>query len=74
MGLQYVVSWSNDIYLIEIGKKMLSFDSQYFRPEEVDLLIGNPTKAKEKLGWVPKYELCSLVKDMMDSDMKLFKN
>ena len=53
---------------------MLSFDSQYFRPEEVDLLIGNPTKAKEKLGWVPKYELCSLVKDMMDSDMKLFKN
>ena len=48
-------------------------DPQYFRPTEVDLLIGDPTKAKEKLGWIPEHDLSSLVKDMMDSDIKLFK-
>ena len=69
-----VVSCSYDKYQIEIGKEVLSVDPQYFRPTEVDLLIGDPTKAKEKLGWVPEHNLSALVKDMMESDIKLFKN
>ena len=52
---------------------MLSIDPAYFRPTEVDLLIGDPTKAKEKLGWVPEHDLSSLVKDMMQSDVKLMQ-
>ena len=52
---------------------MLSIDPAYFRPTEVDLLIGDPTKAKEKLGWVPEHDLASLVKDMMESDVSLMK-
>ncbi len=48
-------------------------DPKYFRPTEVDLLIGDPTKSKTLLGWEPKYDLKALVKDMMQSDVKLFK-
>jgi GDPmannose 4,6-dehydratase len=70
----YVVSCSDDNYLLEIGKEVLSVDPKYFRPTEVDLLIGDPTKAKEKLGWTPEYDLSTLVKEMMESDIKLFKN
>lgn len=70
----YVVSCSDDNYLLEIGKEVLSVDPKYFRPTEVDLLIGDPTKAKEKLGWIPEYDLSTLVKEMMESDIKLFKN
>ncbi|MDB4192162.1 GDP-mannose 4,6-dehydratase [Flavobacteriaceae bacterium] len=57
----------------KIGKEVLSIDPKYFRPTEVDLLIGDPTKAKTKLGWVPEQDLASLVKDMMQSDLKLMK-
>lgn len=53
------------------GMEIVAVDPRYFRPTEVELLIGDPTKAKEKLGWVPKYDLDSLVADMMESDMKL---
>ena len=60
-------------YQVEIGKEVLSIDPKYFRPTEVDLLIGDPTKAKTKLGWVPEHNLASLVKDMMDSDVMLMK-
>ena len=69
----YVISCSDENYQLEIGKEVLSVDPQYFRPTEVDLLIGDPTKAKEKLGWIPEHDLASLVKDMMDSDIKLLK-
>jgi GDPmannose 4,6-dehydratase len=69
----YVASCSNENYKLEIGKEVLSVDASYFRPTEVDLLIGDPTKAKEKLGWVPEHDLVSLVRDMMASDLKLFK-
>ncbi len=69
----FVVSCNNKDYQIEIGKEILSIDPTYFRPTEVDLLIGDPTKAKEKLGWVPEYNLNGLVKDMMRSDLKLMK-
>jgi GDPmannose 4,6-dehydratase len=57
----------------DIGQEVLSIDPAYFRPTEVDLLIGDPTKAKEKLGWIPEHDLASLVKDMMQSDVKLMQ-
>jgi GDPmannose 4,6-dehydratase len=63
---------SNNEFLT-IGKEVLSVDPTYFRPTEVDLLIGDPSKAKNKLGWVPEHDLASLVKDMMESDVTLMK-
>jgi GDPmannose 4,6-dehydratase len=57
----------------EIGKEVLSIDPTYFRPTEVDVLIGDPSKANNKLGWVPEYDLASLVKDMMQGDVSLMK-
>ena len=69
----YVKKCSNKDYQLEIGKEVLSVDSSYFRPTEVDLLIGDPSKAKKKLGWIPEYNLVSLVKDMMKSDISLMK-
>ena len=68
-----VIKCTNPLFQIELGKEVLSIDPAYFRPTEVDLLIGDPTKAKEKLGWVPEYDLDSLVKDMMLSDLKLMQ-
>ena len=68
-----VESCSNENYDLQIGKEVLAIDPKYFRPTEVDLLIGDPTKAKEKLGWVPEISLEQLVEDMMQSDLKLFK-
>ena len=70
----YVVTCQDPNYQLEIGKEVLSVDPTYFRPTEVDLLIGDPSKAKNKLGWVPEHDLASLVKDMMQSDLELFKN
>ncbi len=52
---------------------LVHVDPKYFRPSEVELLIGNPAKAKEKLGWVPEYSLADLVKEMMESDIQIFK-
>ena len=69
----FVVSCDNKQFQLELGKEVLSIDPSYFRPTEVDLLIGDPTKAKEKLGWVAEYDLVSLVKDMMQSDVKLMQ-
>lgn len=69
----YVKSCANPEYQLEIGKEVLAVDPKYFRPTEVDLLIGDATKAKEKLGWVPEYDLKDLVNDMMQSDLKLMK-
>lgn len=69
----YVVACTNPEYQIPIGKEVLNVDPKYFRPTEVDLLIGDATKAKEKLGWEPKITLEELVKDMMQSDLKLMK-
>ena len=68
-----VIKCNNPAFKIEIGKEVLSIDPSYFRPTEVDLLIGDPTKAKEELGWVPEYDLSSLVKDMMQSDVRLMQ-
>lgn len=63
----------NPQYQLEHGKEVLAIDPKYFRPTEVDLLIGDPTKAKEKLGWEPKIQLNELVEDMMTSDLKLMQ-
>jgi GDPmannose 4,6-dehydratase len=69
----YVTDCSNKEFQLAIGKEVLSVDPTYFRPTEVDLLIGDPSKAKNKLGWVPEHDLASLVKDMMQSDVELMK-
>lgn len=60
-------------YQLPIGTEIINVDERYFRPTEVELLIGDPTKANEKLGWKPKYDLDALVKDMVESDLKLMK-
>jgi GDPmannose 4,6-dehydratase len=70
----YVRSCSNADYQLPIGKEVMSIDPTYFRPTEVELLIGDATKAQEKLGWVPKISFDELVKDMVASDLQLFRN
>jgi GDPmannose 4,6-dehydratase len=69
----YVKACTNPAFKIEIGKEVLAVDPKYFRPTEVDLLIGDPTKARTKLGWECQYDLPALVKDMMQSDLKLMQ-
>ena len=69
----YVLSCSNESYQLEIGKQVIAVDPKYFRPTEVDLLIGDPTKSRIKLGWVPKYDLARLVKEMVQSDLNRIK-
>lgn len=69
----YIKACNDQSYQLEIGKEVLSVDPSYFRPTEVDLLLGDPTKAKEKLNWVPEYDLAGLVKDMMRSDIRLMQ-
>ena len=68
----YVVANSGD-YKINIGDVVVKVDPKYYRPTEVDLLIGDPAKANKKLGWKPKYDLNTLVKEMVASDIRLFK-
>lgn len=68
-----VVKCNNPLYQLETGKVVVRVDPQYYRPTEVDLLIGDPTKSKTKLGWEPKYDLAGLVKEMVESDLKLVK-
>ena len=58
---------------VETGKVLVEVDPKYFRPTEVELLIGDPSKAKKNLGWEHKYDLEALVQDMVDSDLKLFQ-
>jgi GDPmannose 4,6-dehydratase len=69
----YVVSCSNPDFQVEIGKEVVAVDEKYFRPTEVELLIGDPTKSKTKLGWEPKYDLQGLVKEMVAADVDLFR-
>jgi GDPmannose 4,6-dehydratase len=57
-----------------VGKVVVAVDPAYFRPTEVELLIGDATKAKQKLGWTPKYDLAGLVKEMVISDLKKLKS
>lgn len=69
----FVVSSTNPDYPLAIGKEVVAVDANYFRPTEVELLIGDPSKAKNKLNWKPKYDLPMLVNDMVQSDLELFK-
>ena len=66
-----VVSCLNPEHMIAPGTVVVQVDPAYFRPTEVDLLLGDPTKANTKLGWKPEHDLASLVKDMIESDLKL---
>ncbi len=68
----YVIK-NNGEYKLEEGKIVVKVDPKYYRPTEVDLLIGDPTKAMTQLGWKPKYDLSLLVKEMVASDLSLFK-
>jgi len=56
-----------------IGKTVVAVDPMYFRPTEVDLLVGDPTKSKTVLGWEPEYNLEMLIEDMIISDVRLMK-
>jgi GDPmannose 4,6-dehydratase len=58
---------------IKFGQSVVLVDEKYFRPTEVDLLIGDPTKANKQLNWKPKYDLPALVKEMVISDLQLMK-
>lgn len=68
-----VAACNNENYQLEIGKQIVAVDKEYFRPTEVELLIGDATKAKTKLDWQPKYDLNMLVKEMVASDMVEFE-
>jgi GDPmannose 4,6-dehydratase len=68
-----VRSVNNKEIKLPVGKTVLKIDPKYYRPAEVDLLIGDATKARKELGWVPKYDLTALVKEMVQADFELFK-
>lgn len=68
-----VVGAHHPDYKIQTGSTVVKVDPRYFRPTEVELLIGDPTKAKEQLGWEPNYNLKGLIKEMLASDIELFK-
>jgi GDPmannose 4,6-dehydratase len=65
-----VAACNNPLYQLPLGKEVVAVDPAYFRPTEVELLIGDATKAREKLGWKPKYNLAGLIKEMVAADLK----
>ncbi len=68
-----VKSCSNPAYQLAVGTEVVKVDPAYYRPTEVELLIGDPTKANQKLGWTPKYDLNGLVKEMVAADLEIFQ-
>ncbi|VDH17137.1 GDP-mannose 4,6-dehydratase [Algoriella xinjiangensis] len=69
-----VKSCTKPDYQLPIGKEIIKVDPNYYRPTEVDVLLGDPTKANTKLGWIPKYDVKSLCKEMIESDIELFRS
>jgi GDPmannose 4,6-dehydratase len=69
----FVKGCSHPSYQLPVGKEVLAVDPKYFRPTEVELLIGDATKARTKLGWKTEYDLADLVKDMVKSDLRLMQ-
>jgi GDPmannose 4,6-dehydratase len=69
----YIKACIDPQYQVPKGQEVLAVDPRYFRPTEVDLLIGDPSKAKKQLGWEPEYDLKGLVKEMVASDIKLMR-
>lgn len=68
-----VVGSTNPEFPVAVGQEVVAIDERYFRPTEVDLLHGDPTKAMTKLGWKPKYDLKALIEDMVQADVALFR-
>ncbi|HEY0042719.1 MAG TPA: GDP-mannose 4,6-dehydratase [Flavisolibacter sp.] len=66
----YIAACSNPLYQLPPGQQVVSIDPAYFRPTEVELLIGDATKARTKLGWTPQYNLQTLVNEMMRKDLE----
>jgi GDPmannose 4,6-dehydratase len=64
-----IAACHNPLYQLTIGTIVVRVDPQYYRPTEVDLLIGDPTKSKTILGWEPQYDLAGLVKEMVEQDL-----
>ncbi len=69
----YVVACHRPEFQLEPGREVIAVDPNYFRPTEVDLLIGDATKAREQLGWTPRYDLDATIKEMVYSDLELFR-
>ncbi|WP_104697442.1 MULTISPECIES: GDP-mannose 4,6-dehydratase [unclassified Helicobacter] len=67
------VKYCDGDFKLPVGKEVVAVDPKYFRPTEVELLIGDATKARTKLGWVPEYNLSMLIKEMVASDLKLMQ-
>lgn len=70
---EQALSLGLNINALKLGQTVVRVDPKYYRPTEVELLLGDPTKSKTQLGWTPKYDLPALVKDMMEADLKLMK-
>lgn len=68
-----ITACNNPDYQLPIGKEVIAVDPRYYRPTEVDLLIGDASKAQRKLGWTPKYDLPMLVKEMVHADLETFR-
>jgi len=68
-----VIAANDPDYQVPVGTEVVAVDPRYYRPTEVDLLIGDPSKAHQKLGWKPKYNLSSLIKEMVASDVETFQ-
>ncbi len=68
-----VTACADPVYQLPVGKEVVAIDPEYFRPTEVDLLIGDASKARAKLGWAPKYDLAGLIKEMVEADLKKVK-
>ena len=69
----FITACSNPKFQVEIGKEVVAIDPRYFRPTEVDLLIGDATKARTQLGWTPKYDVKMLCAEMVAADVLLFQ-
>ena len=69
----FVAAVTNPEYTVAIGKEVVSVDPKYYRPTEVDLLLGDPSKAKQKLGWTAKTSLNELVREMVLADIEHFR-
>ena len=67
-----MASCLNNTYRLEEGKEVVCIDARYHRPAEVDFLIGDAAKAKQKLGWQPVYDLSMLISEMVLADVALF--
>ena len=69
----YITRVTNKDVILEEGREVVAIDNKYYRPTEVDMLVGDPSKAQQKLGWVPQYDLEMMIKEMVNYDMDVFR-